>query len=577
MLQRNLFAPDEPAELERAAGDPDGLRDYQRLRVDQTLKLFENNRSVLMSLHCGAGKTRTASSIIKHWPGRCLWGAHRDFLCQQARAELSKLTREYVDLEKANWYSGDSRIVVASIPTLRGDRLRKFSPDAFSLIVLDEAHHAASKSWRAVLEHFKDSKVLLITATPKRADKLGMWNVAGVHCDPFGIDAGLSWGSFVPIVPISEFLDEVDLSQIKTSAGDLSLNELEEQIVKSAAHIAQLTVKHTEGLQTIVYTPGVASAHATAASLVKLGKTAASVDADTPWETRKDVLAKFESGEIQYVVNCSVYTEGLDVPGARAIVIARPTKSESLYIQMAGRGGRPEGWIGNLPTAEERKSAIAASGKPNFKLIDLTGHAGRHSLCSATDLLGGKRVKEAVEKVKEKIKQGQGGDKTLEEMLDEEEKTIREQEEESRRKIAEAAARARVQSRQSTFDPLIKLGFDQRQHGAPPGNPDEPANGAQVQWLKDNRLPWKNATAGTYEACKRQAAQWVRDGMASWRQRGALTRAGLDPNVKFLEAKAIIGYMDQSKNWHPNPKIVERVLREYRERNRIPQDFDKAG
>lgn len=570
MLQTSLFGDSGSAAKDR--GDPDNLRDYQRERADQAVSLLKTHRSCLMVLHTGAGKTRTAGSVAKHWPGRVLWLAHRDFLCSQARVELSKLTGQYVDLEKAGWRAGDTRIVVASVQTLKGDRLKNQSPTAFDLIITDEAHHGAAKSYRAIYDHFSSAKLLHITATPKRQDKIGMWNICESSCEPFGIEAGLAWGSFVPPVPIAEFIDSIDLADIKTQNGDLALGELEEEIAKSAASIAQLTAKHTEGLPTLVYTPGVASAHAVAACLREMGKTAISIDADSDDSIRRKSLQDFASGSLQYIANCAIYLEGLDVPNARAIVIARPTKSESLYIQMAGRGGRPAPHVGFLPTSEERLNAIRNSDKPNFKLIDITGHAGRHSLVSATDLLGGRRIKEAVEAVKEKVKSGQSDGKTLDEMLDEEEKSIKEREEENRRKIAKAAAEASVKSRQTTFDPLVKLGFEDRHHGESPTNAAEPVTEDEAKWLKDNSLPFKNVTRGDYRALKRQADQWRRDGMASWRQRKCLDRAGLDPNVKFHEASAIIGYMRESNNWKPNTSIVQRVLNEYRQRNRIPSD-----
>jgi len=174
MEQRLLFKTESDRNnVPVPSGDPDGLRDYQRHRVDQIRTLLGTFRSSLLTLHTGGGKTRTAATIVKHWPGRVLWCAHRDFLCNQARVELAALTREYIDLEKANWHAGDARVIVASVQTLQGERLKRKPRDTFSLIVMDEGHHGTSKSWRAIPEHFESAKVLYLTATPKRADKIG--------------------------------------------------------------------------------------------------------------------------------------------------------------------------------------------------------------------------------------------------------------------------------------------------------------------------------------------------------------------------------------------------------------------
>jgi ATP-dependent helicase IRC3 len=561
MLQTSLFKTSEPEKkvTQARTGDPDGLRDYQRHRVDQCITLLAAFRSVLLNMHTGAGKTVTAGTIAKHWPGRVLWLAHRDFLCHQARVELSRLSGEYVDLEKANWRAGDSRLVVASVQSLKGTRLTGKPSDSYSLIITDEAHHGTSSSYRAIYDHFSGAKLLHITATPKRTDKIGMHNITEAHCDPFDIETGLVWGSFVPIVTVSEFIDNIDLSKIKTQAGDLALGDLETQIAENAGSIAKLCVKHMGDYQTIVYTPGVASAHAVAATLREMGYTAIAVDADTEDNVRIQVLKDFRERKLQYVVNCAIYTEGLDVPGARGIVIARPTKSESLYIQMAGRGGRPEGWIGSLATSIERITAIASSAKPNFKLLDITGHAGKHSLVCGTDLLGGRRIKEAVNIVKEQIKNGRNDGATIDEMLDEAEKSLKQQEEESRRRIAEVAAQAEVISRTSTFDPLKKLGFDERHHGEEPSNPASPASPDDVTWLKKNRLPHKNVTRGMASKLRRQASEWAKANLASWRQRHLLSQFKQPVDIPFSVASQAIDHIIKS-NFNPNFLTLSRII-----------------
>ncbi len=539
------------------AGDRDGLRDYQRERVTQCLDLLQTHRSTVMVLHCGAGKTRTASAIVKHWSGNVLWLAHRDFLCTQARKELVGLTREFVGLEKAEWSSSDERIIVASVQTLRGPRLKKFSPERFALIVIDEAHHATAASYRAILDYFTSAKVLLITATPKRSDKIGLHNVAESHCTPFGIQEGLAWGSFVPVDPRSEFIDDIHLESVGITAGDLAQGELESQIVRSAAPIAQLSAKHMEDRPTIIYTPGVASAHAVAATLREMGLTAVSVDADTEDKVRTNVLIDFKEGKVQYVVNCGIYTEGLDVPSARGIVIARPTKSESLYIQMAGRGGRPAAHVGSLGSSVERVRAIHESAKPNFRLLDITGHAGRHTLCTGIDVLGGESLGAAKAIVKKRIEAGEEVT-DLGKALEEAERTVREEEEANRKRIAGAAARASVKSRESTFDPL-RLGYDERQTGEAPVNAKEPVNQAEEDWLKMNGLPWRNMTKGAYAKLRNQARQWAKDGKATWKMRKQLEKYGFPVDLTFGVAGKICQHIRES-HWRPDADVVRRII-----------------
>lgn len=68
---------------------------------------------------------------------------------------------------------------------------------------------------------------------------------------------------------------------------------------------------------------------------------AAHIDGTTDSDVRDRTLAQFAQGEIQVITNCQVLTEGWDSPAASCCVLARPTKSYGLYLQMIGRVLRP--------------------------------------------------------------------------------------------------------------------------------------------------------------------------------------------------------------------------------------------
>ncbi len=454
--------------------------------------------------------------------------------------------------------------MVASVQTLRGKRLQRHRADAYSLIICDEFHHAAADTYRAIFDYFADAKIVGLTATPKRADGLGLWNVADVHCKPFGVSEGIEYGSFVPIISVAEYLDEINLGKIKTVAGDLALNELEEQIASACAPIAQLTVKHMKDRQTIIYTPGVASAHAVAATLREMGMTAASVEAKTDEVTRNRIYKDFASGTLQYIANCNILTEGFNEPNCRGIVMARPTKSESLYCQAAMRGGRPLPHVGFLPTSDARRRAISESTKPNFLLLDITGNAGKHSLATAVDILGGDAIDEKVKSKVSELDSLDGEDLTskiarAKKEVDDEEAEAKRSEMANQARIAEAAAKAEVKSRSHAFDAFKKLGFDDRQHGTEIDNPKQPASVADVEWLKKNKLPFRNATREYVERLKNQARQWAKDGMATWAMRKMLSGYGLPVDMKFVDAGPIIGYIKRMQ-FRPDKRVLDEMV-----------------
>jgi len=131
-----------------------------------------------------------------------------------------------------------------------------------------------------------------------------------------------------------------------------------------------------------------------------------------------------------------------------------------------------------------------------------------------------------------------------------------------------------VRSRQSTFDPLVKLGFDDRHHGEEPPNAAQPASPGDIQWLKDNRLPTKNVTRGMVSKLREQAAKWRRDGMASWRHRHVLARHHCPVDVPFEVAGEIVAHIKAS-NWQPDMRVVERIVQNGRKGNAVPSDLDE--
>lgn len=425
-------------------------------------------------------------------------------------------------------------------------------------VLVHNCHHAASAGSRKIFEHFEKARRLGITATLVRHDKVGAWTVWDSIAYERKIDWAIEEGFFVPIVPIARFIDSIDLSQAKTTAGDLNLGDIEKEIAENAAAIAKLSFEEMGDRPTIIYTPGVASAHAVAATLNQLRAGAArAVDAETPEEERDGILAAFDRLELQFIVNCGIYLEGLDVPNCRGIVIARPTKSEPLYIQMAGRGGRPEGWIGQLVSRDERTGAIAASGKPNFILLDITGHAGRHSLCSAATLAGkaSPSEKEEAEKI---LKENEG--MTLGDAI--KLAQVREQ-----KRIAAAAAAARVKARRESFNPFARYDIaDPGDLSIRPKWMKQPPSDAQLWWLSDQMLPTEGVDVGQFKALRKQADEWKADGRATFRQRQILTPIGLPGDLPFAAAGELVEAVRRCNGRAPAPQVVNAIL----SRSRVP-------
>jgi ATP-dependent helicase IRC3 len=133
-------------------------------------------------------------------------------------------------------------------------------------------------------------------------------------------------------------------------------------------YVARAYREHALGRKALLFTPTVATAHAMATTLRDDGVAAEALSGETPLEVRQAMLRRLKSGETQVIANCSVLIEGFDEPSADAIIVARPTKSQTLYTQMIGCGTR------------------IFPGKEDCLILDLVGATTRHDLVNVSTL-----------------------------------------------------------------------------------------------------------------------------------------------------------------------------------------------
>jgi ATP-dependent helicase IRC3 len=156
-----------------ATGNPIELRSYQKECVDAVVKDLATHRSVVAVQPTGSGKTVEALAIARQMPGPVLALAHRGELLEQA-AERCASFGFVPELEKAEARASlAASFVLASVQSLQGDRLKRFNPNHFGFIWIDECHHAPADTYRNILNHFGAAKVFGCTATLDRLDGEG--------------------------------------------------------------------------------------------------------------------------------------------------------------------------------------------------------------------------------------------------------------------------------------------------------------------------------------------------------------------------------------------------------------------
>ena len=368
-------------------------RDYQQQCCDQIFDAMARGRRwMLCTLFTGAGKTVIFSLLARMLCGsKILIIAPMRELVWQAAATADRVTGQDAEIEMADWKAMSGRVIVASAQTLLKGRYRKFL--GVRVIIVDEAHRQFSPAFLAMLREFVEAGgyVIGFTATPFRMDGKPLMEVYEEEVFHLGAEEGidLAW-CLTPHAKIVR-CPELDLKQVKISQGDFSASDLD--LIMGASrplHQLCLTIQRERRGAAIAFLPGVSSARALAEMAGEYGLRAGFVCGSThiqPEAERNRIINQFRKGELDLLSNCQVATMGFDAPVARTVVMARPTKSLALAMQIYGRVFRPlPGVVDGLETVEERRAAIAASDKPDCRIIDLTDSLADHRIVTAVDM-----------------------------------------------------------------------------------------------------------------------------------------------------------------------------------------------
>ena len=316
------------------------LRSYQSQAILEAREAFRRYLRVLIVAPTGAGKTTIAAEIIRRTverSGRVWFLAHRKELIDQASKRLDEFGIAHGVIMAQHWRDRPhERVQVASVQTLV-NRDVDVPP---TLIIIDEAHRATAASYQTVIENAGKPRVIGLTATPIRGDGKGLASMfdAMVQCPP--IAELIQQGHLVP--PRSFAGRRIDLHGVRIAGSDYDRDELADAMNKPhlVGDVLKEWLRLAGGRQTMVFSAGVKHSRTIVEAFLNAGIKAAHLDGETPKAERASILKRLADGRLTVVSNAMVLTEGVDVPVVSCVVLARPTKSKGLYLQMAGRGLR---------------------------------------------------------------------------------------------------------------------------------------------------------------------------------------------------------------------------------------------
>lgn len=564
-------------------------RKYQYEAVHATHNALQTNQAALIVLPTGLGKTVVfcllADDIMEDHGKRVLVMAHRDELIWQAAEKIHAITgvlpeiemAEHMARSDATMFSKPPPIIssVQSLIATRGNtaRYQRFDPDDFGLVIVDEAHHATSPSYRRVIDYFRqsdDCKVVGVTATPLRKDGQSLGKVFDVCSYKRGMRWAIEQGWLVPIVQQSIYVKEIDLSKVRAFAGDLSQGELSAvmRAELTAVKVAQPILEEAGGCSGLVFCADVAHAEMMSQVLETIRPGSATVvHAQTDKELRRQEVERLRDGRLQFFCNCGIATEGFDAPRVDVVSMVRPTKSLTLYTQMIGRGTRAfDCQLMDGMTVEDRKKAIARSSKPRLRVLDFVGNSGRHNLVDAADVLAGEMGdEEPDERVREKVKQlareGEGVDVLA---VWDEARALVEAEDEERRQHAMLEVRAtyrdaRVRYAKKTVNPFAVFSMPAPRQGT---YGKTPLPDWQRKMLEKAEIDLSRLTLDEQKSLARRFIDRRRRNLCTYKQARLLKSFGYENahDWQFEKASELIT-MIANNNWQPLSGGAQKVVR----------------
>ena len=318
---------------------------YEALRQLEALRKEGKQKALLISA-TGTGKTYlSAFDVRKFKAQKVLFLVHRENI---ARAAMESFKRVLGYDINAGVFSGSNKrfdydYIFAMVQTMsKDDNLKRFAPDYFDYIIIDEVHRAGAQSYKKIIEYFKPEFLLGMTATPERTDGFDIFSLFDYNIAyEIRLHRALEENMLVPFhyFGVTEISIDGEIIDDNSDFNKLVCEQRVSHIIENAKYYS-CSDNRIKGL---VFCSRNKEAKELSEAFNDRGyRTVALSGADTE-EQREKAIELLESDgneHLDYIFTVDIFNEGVDIPSINQIIMLRPTQSAIIFVQQLGRGLR---------------------------------------------------------------------------------------------------------------------------------------------------------------------------------------------------------------------------------------------
>lgn len=324
---------------------PNSMQQTALARLDEVRKNGKSKSLIISAT--GTGKTVLAALDVKQFCAkRMLFVVHRLNIAKKAMSEFQKV---FGDSKTMGLYTSSTELntsadfIFSTVQTINNKKhISNFNLIDFDYVIIDETHRAGAETYQNVLNYFKPSFLLGMTATPERTDGFDIFSLFD-HSIAYEIrlQAAMEADLLCPFhyFGIADIAIENEANSIYTDFNKLTSSERVQHIIDTLNEYGS----DTESRRGLIFCSRNDEAKALSDAFNKRGISSQALSGEDAESIRDKAIDRLESDgpdKLEYLFTVDIFNEGIDIPSINQIVMLRPTASAIIFVQQLGRGLR---------------------------------------------------------------------------------------------------------------------------------------------------------------------------------------------------------------------------------------------